>query len=142
MSCREDLTPSSGLVVASPTPSIPPPSYPPQLSKPFPAPATARPHATPLAHARCLSLRHSSSPRTTPLRAASPHDGFLLSRGTDKDYKDGGVIILNDAIKGHIKNIMNHFKSDLLRFQAMFAYLMEDTFVLLLGDLSQHEPWI
>ena len=91
--CREDLTPSSGLVVASPTTSIPPPSYPPQLSKPLPAPATARPHATPLAHARCSSPRCSSSPRTTPLRAASPHDGVLLSRGT--------VTALGTTTRGH-----------------------------------------
>ena len=42
-------------------------------------------------------------------------------------------MILNDAIKSHIKNSMKHLKSDLLRFQAMFAYLMEDTFVLLLS---------
>ena len=44
----------------------------------------------------------------------------------DKDYREGGVMILNKVIKGHIKNSMKHLKSDLFRFQDMFAYLMED----------------
>ena len=51
----------------------------------------------------------------------------------DKDYREGGIMILNEAMKENIKNSMKHLKSDLLKFQDMFAYLMEDIFVQLLS---------
>ena len=51
----------------------------------------------------------------------------------DKDYREGGIMILNEAMKEQIKNSMKHLKSDLLKFQDMFAYLMEDVFVQLLS---------
>ena len=51
----------------------------------------------------------------------------------DKDYREGGIMILNGAINEQIKNSMKHLKSDLLKFQDMFAYLMEDVFVQLLS---------
>ena len=51
----------------------------------------------------------------------------------DKDYREGGIMILNEAMKEQIKNSMKHLKSDLFKFQDMFAYLMEDVFVQLLS---------
>ena len=51
----------------------------------------------------------------------------------DKDYREGKIMMLNRAMSEQIKNSMKHLKSDLLKFQEMFAYLMEDFFVLLLS---------
>ena len=50
-----------------------------------------------------------------------------------EDYREGGIMILNEAMKKQIKNSMKNLKSYFFKFKDMIPYLMDDVFVQLLS---------
>mmetsp|Transcript_14640 Transcript_14640/g.33976 ORF Transcript_14640/g.33976 Transcript_14640/m.33976 type:complete len:218 (-) Transcript_14640:271-924(-) len=52
----------------------------------------------------------------------------------DKGYDEGGIMVMNTAMKARIKSSMKHMTSDIQRFQSMFAYLMEMTYDLMISS--------